>query len=92
MTQGEPSLTITTSTTPQSQRVHASSVGSISRPLVSLLTMESETAQPSLDRLRNVAIQIDKVLCTTVDVKNPARDVKVDKLALGRVLELGELG
>jgi hypothetical protein len=54
--------------------------------------MESETAQPSLDRLRNVAIQIDKVFCTTVDVKNPARDVKVDKLALGRVLELGELG
>lgn len=54
--------------------------------------MESESTKPDLDRLGNIAIQVDKVLRTAIDIEDPARDVEVDKLTFGRILESGELG
>ncbi len=92
MTTRRPILTITAPTSHKSSPFQSRKARVPPRSLGSLLTVECESVKPDWNRLGNIAIQIDKVLRTTVDVEGPARDIEVDKLALGRVLEFGELG
>jgi hypothetical protein len=51
-----------------------------------------ESIEPSRNRLRNIAIKIDKVLCAAIELNDPTGDVAVDELALCRVLKFGKLG
>ena len=59
--------------------------------VLSLVALELESIEPGRNGLGDIVVEVNKVLCAAIELNDPAGDIDVDKLALGRVLEDGEL-